>query len=102
MSERSDGGPNSCTLVAGLGQGFRHFPHRFSFQIELVSLMDESVQDGVGQRPIPDHLMPGRDRQLARDDRRAAVVAIFQDFEEIPAAGIVQGRQAPKASVVSQ
>jgi tetratricopeptide (TPR) repeat protein len=35
--------------VAGLSQGFEGFPHRFSFQFDLVGVVDEAVEDGIDQ-----------------------------------------------------
>ena len=57
-----------CTLL--------FFAHRFSFEVDFVSVVDQTVEDGVGQSGIADHLMPMFDRQLAGDQGRARPMAI--------------------------
>lgn len=46
--------------------------------------MDEPVQDGVGEGGLVDHGMPGVDGKLAGDDRRSRLIAILEDFHQIP------------------
>jgi len=57
--------------------------------------VEEAVADGVGQRGLAEVIVPLGGRQLARDDRGAAAVAIFEDLEQIPALLILDRRQAP-------
>ena len=45
--------------------------------------MEEAVADGVGQGRLAQVIVPLAGRQLARDDRRAAAVAVFENLEEI-------------------
>ncbi len=40
------------------------FPHGFALQGDLVGIMHEAVEDRIGQRRIPQGLMPVLDRQL--------------------------------------
>jgi hypothetical protein len=54
-----------------------------AFEGQPVSVVDELVEDGVGDGWIGDGLMPLLDRQLAGDDGRAAAVAIIDDLEEV-------------------
>jgi|GEM_PF-2296257 len=70
-SERSDAGVGLWAVVIGLGQRSVSFSHRFSFQVELVSAVHESVEDRIGQGRVADDGMPLFDRELAGDDGRA-------------------------------
>ena len=58
-------------------------PHAFSGECQAVSVMNEAVEDRVGECRVADGLVPVLDRQLAGDDRRAAAVSIFEDFEQV-------------------
>lgn len=49
--------------------------------------MSQAVGDGVGEGWVADGLVPLVDRQLACDDRGAAALPIFEDFQEIAAFG---------------
>lgn len=42
--------------------------HAFSFQDEAVGVVDEAIEDGVGQCRIADDVVPVFDRYLAGDD----------------------------------
>jgi len=42
--------------------------------------VDQPVQDGISQGGLANRLMPVLDRQLAGDDRRPAVMAVFEQF----------------------
>ena len=53
--------------VISLGQWLASFSHRFSFQVELVRAVHESVEDGVGEGRIPDGV-PIRLRQIVHLD----------------------------------
>ena len=50
--------------------------------------MDEAIEDGVGDGWAADDVAPLLDRNLARDDRRSALVTVFEDFEEIALLGL--------------
>ena len=49
-----------------------------------MGIVDEPVENGVGECRIADGLVPVIDRQLAGDDCRATTVAVFEDFQQIP------------------
>ena len=59
--------------------------HAVSLQLEAVGVVDEAVEDGVGDGGIADDLVPVLDRHLAGDDGRAAFVAVVDDFQQIAA-----------------
>ena len=58
-------------------------PQAFSGECQAVSVMNEAVEDRVGECRVADGLVPVLDRQLAGDDRRAAPVAVLEDLEQV-------------------
>jgi hypothetical protein len=48
-----------------------------------MCVVDEAVEDGVGDGGVGDDLVPVIDRDLAGDDGRSALMAVVDDFEEI-------------------
>ena len=71
------------------------FAHAVPFDLQSVGVVDEAVEDGVGERGVADDLVPLLDRNLAGDQNRRALVAILEDFEEIALLGLGELRQAP-------
>jgi len=61
------------------------FSHGFSFHVDRVGVVDQPVQYGVGQGGVADGGVPLVDGQLAGGDGGAAVVAIFEHFEQVAA-----------------
>jgi hypothetical protein len=59
------------------------FAHGFSFEIDLVGVVHQPVEDGVGQGGIADEVVPLLDRQLAGDDGGALAVAVLEDLEQV-------------------
>ena len=57
--------------------------------------VDQAVHDRVGDRGLPQVVMPLLARQLAGDDRRPSPVAIVDHFQQIAAMPIGDRRQAP-------
>ena len=45
--------------------------------------MHEAVEDRVGQRRIPQGLMPVLDRQLTGHQRGPAIMAVFDDLQQV-------------------
>jgi hypothetical protein len=60
-----------------------------SFQGDFVGVMEEPIEDGIGNRGITNLLMPELDRQLTGDDRGCMTVPLLDDFQEIATLGIV-------------
>jgi hypothetical protein len=54
-----------------------------SSQIDAIGIVDDAVEDRVGERRDSNHIVPAVDRNLAGDDERAFVVTVLDDFEEI-------------------
>ena len=57
--------------------------------------MHEAVEDGIGDCRIDDHLVPVIDGELTGHNRRAAAMAIVDDFEQVAALLRGQWRQPP-------
>ncbi len=53
--------------MSSLRQLISAFSHRFSFQIDLVGVVYEAVEDGVGKGGIADPFVPVLDGELAGD-----------------------------------
>src|SRR4051794_18595000 len=66
----------------GLG-GF--FAQGFAAQLEAVGIVDDAIQDRVGEGRIADQVVPAIDRDLAGDQRGAAAVALLDDLEQVAA-----------------
>jgi len=58
-----------------------------------VGVVDESVEDGVGEGGVAEDVMPVVEGELAGDERGAFAVAIVEDFEEVATLGIGEGRE---------
>lgn len=56
----------------------------FSLEFDAMGVVDDAVEDRVGQCGIADNLVPAVGGHLAGDDQRARVVAILDDFQQIP------------------
>ena len=61
------------------------FSHGFSFHVDLVGVVDQPVQYGVGQGGVADCGVPLVDGQLAGGNGGASAVAIFEHFEQVAA-----------------
>ncbi len=66
----------SGALGSGLSQAV-------TFERQPVGIVDEAVEDGVGDGRVGDGLMPLLDRELAGHDGRAATVPIINDLQEV-------------------
>src|SRR2546425_9800243 len=60
-----------------------------------MGIVEQPIADGVGQRRLPEVVMPLAGWELARDDRRAATAAVFENLEEIAPLLVLHGGQAP-------
>ena len=60
-----------------------------------MGVVDQPVEDGVGEGGLSDHVMPRLDGELAGEEDRAVAVAIFDDFHQITPLGGGQPVGAP-------
>ena len=84
-----------CISFWGFGQAFSFFAHGFSFEGNFVGVVDEAVEDGVGQGGVANDLVPVVDGNLAGDEGGASVVAVFNDLEEVASLFVRQARHPP-------
>ena len=72
-----------CSVDLGFGfdglKGFL-FTHRRAFEIESITVMDESIKDRIGERGVGEVEMPLIDGELAGDDRGFFIIAVVEDF----------------------
>ena len=86
-----------CIRVAALWQSGLDLSHRFSFQDDFVGVVNEPVQDGIGERGIAHGAVPGLDGQLAGDHGGAELAAVVHEFQEVTA---FTGRKRRDAQVI--
>lgn len=60
-----------------------------------MGVVNDPVQDGVGDDGFANHGVPLGDGQLSGDQRGFASVALFKDFEKVKALLIVEAVGAP-------
>ena len=83
--------------VFGVGQGGCGFSlsHAVAFEADAVGIVDDAVQDGIGDGGFANHVVPLGDRQLGGDEGRFAPIALLKDFQKIEALLITQAVGAP-------
>ena len=77
-----------------MSRGFS-FSHGFSLECDGVSVVDESVENGVGQGGVSDGFVPVFDGYLGGDEGGGAVVSVFGNLEEISSFFIRQEGRSP-------
>lgn len=60
-----------------------------------MRVVDQPIQDGIGEGGIANEVMPVLDWDLARDQRGPSASAVVDDFEEIAAFPITERSEAP-------
>ncbi len=66
-------------------------------EFEAVSVVDQAVEDGIGECGFVDDVVPCGNRELAGDQDRASLVAVLDDFHEVPS---LTGGQTIRTPVV--
>ena len=61
----------------------RALSHAFSGEGQSVCVMNEPVEDSVGQGRVANGLVPMLDRELAGDNCGATAVTIFKDLQQV-------------------
>src|SRR5512146_222558 len=64
-------------------------------ELQAVGVVDDAIEDGVGEGRLADQVVPAVDRDLAGDQRGAAAVAVLDDFQHIMALLGSQWLEAP-------
>ena len=60
-----------------------------------MGIVDDAVEDGVGEGGIADHIVPAVDWELTGDQGSAAAVAFFGDLEQVMPLFGTEGFEAP-------
>jgi hypothetical protein len=74
------------------------FAHALAGQVDAIGIVNEAVEDSVGDGGIADDFIPVVDGDLAGDDGRAALVAVLDDLEEIAALIVIELFGVPQSS----
>ena len=64
-------------------------------EIDAVGIVDEAVENGVGESWVADDLIPTIDGRLARDDDQTRIVTVLDDLEQIAALIGIEGLWPP-------
>ena len=60
-------------------------PHGGSVELQSVGIVDDAVEDGVGEGGFADDVVPLVQRQLAGDQGGGVLVSVLDDFHEVAA-----------------
>src|SRR6516162_4551569 len=74
-----------CMGSSGDGFGPVLLAQTVTSELQSVSIVDDPVEDGVGQGRLANQVVPAVDGDLASDQRGAGPVAVFDDFEHVVA-----------------
>jgi antirestriction protein ArdC len=89
-------GGRKCLLLDGfLRQWGLEFAQGFPDQGERMGVMDQAVEDGVGQGGMAQGLVPVRHRQLTGDHGRAGLIAVIEQVQQVAPPFVVEQSQAP-------
>jgi hypothetical protein len=71
------------------------FAHGFSPHLDGVSVVDEAIEDAIGDGGIADLVVPLTDRQLRGQNRGATLIAILADLPKVPTFVFPEGGHGP-------
>ena len=71
------------------------FSHTLAGEFDAIGVVDEAIEDRVGDGGIADDFIPVIDRNLTGDDGRAPLVAVFDDLEEVAALIVIELLRSP-------
>lgn len=71
------------------------FSHALTAEFDAIGVVNKSIQDGVGDRWIADHVVPVIYGHLTGDDGGSLLVAVLDDFQEIATLLVVELLRAP-------
>src|SRR4051795_13638999 len=76
---------SDCTRSSGDALRRLLLAQTVAAELQAMGIVNDAIQDGVGQGGIPDQGMPAVHWGLAGDQGGAAAVAVFDDFEHVVA-----------------
>ena len=89
-SERSDAGVLGYVTDKSGHVKCLFFSHGSSFQLNAVSIVNESIQDGICDRWITNMVVPVFHGELACNQGRGIPVTVFNDLQKISSLGVGQ------------
>src|SRR5579863_3817727 len=78
-----------------IGGGLLLLSEALSFEFDAVGVVDEAIEDCVGDGGISDNFVPAIDGQLAGDDDRTSFISVLDDLEQVAALIGVEGLRSP-------
>jgi len=54
-----------------------------ALELQAMGVVDDAVEDGVGESGLADQVMPAVDRDLTGNQRSATAIAVLDDFEHV-------------------
>ena len=75
--------------VSGRGEGTGELAHGFTLEGKAEGIMDDAVEDGIGEGGILNLRVPLVDGELGGKETRGLAVAVIEEVEDI--AGLIGG-----------
>ncbi len=75
---------HSVYIERSVSVKFLFLPHGSSFELDSVSVVDQSVQDGISNRGVTDMIMPIFNGELTGDQGGTRSGTVLDDFEQVP------------------
>src|SRR5713226_993674 len=72
-----------CAGSSGDGFGRLLLAQTVALELQAMGVVDDPVEDGVGEGRLADQVVPAVDRDLAGDQGGTAAVAILDDLEHV-------------------
>ena len=69
--------------------------HGLTLQFDAMCIVDEPVEDGIGDSGVGDGFVPGGHRELTGDDGGACAVAVVEDLQELVVLAILDLGHTP-------
>ena len=86
-----------CVRSSSDGFGGALLAQAVAAELQAMGIVDDAVEDGIGEGRFADQVVPFVDRDLAGDQGGAAAIAVFDDFEHVVA---LLGPERPKAPII--
>src|SRR5271163_4666934 len=75
--------------------GLPGFSQGIASEFDTIGVVNDAVENGVGQCRVADDVVPFVDRELAGYEHGAGVVAVFDDLEQVALLLAGQGLRSP-------
>ena len=83
-------------MAQAFGSGLRTaLAQALAGKLDAIGVVDDAVEDGVGEGGNADQVVPSINGDLTGDDERSLVMTVFDDFEQIPGLGGGKGLRPP-------